>query len=250
VGGRVALGAGFSLAGSLQRTLAGNLDEGPPSDSLLPRVRTDYGRYAAEGKTSIPALYGERVWNLAPDVFARGTVGLLEPMFGGASAEVLWRPFDRGFGIGLDLNWVKQRGFDGGLGFRNYETTTGHLSLYADLPVWNLYGVVRAGRYLAGDWGATFELGRRFASGIEVGGFATFTNVSAARFGEGSFDKGLYVRVPLNLFGAENRGRGGVLIRPIQRDGGQRLSVDSALWDVTREGRTEMLREGIGGFAR
>ncbi|MFD1110842.1 YjbH domain-containing protein [Pseudoroseomonas ludipueritiae] len=249
-GGQVALGAGFRLAGSVQQVLLGNLDDGPPSDSQLPHVRTDYGRYAAEGKTSIPGLYAERIWNLAPDVFARATLGWLEPMFGGASGEVLWRPFDRGFALGLDLNWVRQRDFDGGLGFRNYSTTTGHLSLYADLPFFNLYGVVRAGKYLARDWGATFELGRRFASGIEVGGFATFTNVSAAQFGEGSFDKGIYVRIPLNLFGAESRGRGGVLIRPIQRDGGQRLSVDNPLWEVTRDGRAASLRDGIAGFAR
>jgi hypothetical protein len=249
-GGQVSLGAGFRLAGSLQQVLLGNLDKGPPSDSRLPHVRTDYGRYAAEGKLSIPGLYAERIWNLAPDVFARVTAGWLEPMFGGASAEVLWRPFDRGFGLGLDLNWVRQRDFDGGLGFRNYSTATGHLSLYADLPFWNLFGVVRAGKYLARDWGTTFELGRRFSSGIEVGGFATLTNVSAARFGEGSFDKGIYLRIPLNLFGAESRGRGGVLIRPIQRDGGQRLSVDNPLWDVTRDGRAGMLRDGIAGFAR
>jgi hypothetical protein len=212
-------------------------------------VRTDYARYAAAGRTSIPGLYAERIWNLAPDVFARATLGYLEPMFGGASGEVLWRPHDRGFAIGLDLNWVRQRAFDGGLGFRDYATTTGHLSLYADLPFWNLYGVLRAGRYLAGDWGGTLELGRRFASGIEVGGFATLTNVSAAQFGEGSFDKGLYVRIPLSLFGTESRGRGGVLIRPIQRDGGQRLAVDNPLWETTRDGRTGMMRDGITGFA-
>lgn len=249
-GGRISLGAGFSLAGSVAQNMLGNLGDGPPSDSQLPHVRTDYGRYAAEGTTSIPGLYGERIWNVAPDVFARATVGWLEPMFGGVSGEVLWRPFDRGFALGLDLNWVKQRDFDGGLGFRNYSTTTGHLSLYADLPFWNLYGVLRGGRYLAGDWGGTVEIGRRFASGIEVGGFATFTNVSAAQFGEGSFDKGLYVRIPLSLFGADSRARGGVLIRPIQRDGGQRLSVDNPLWEVTRDGRVTMLRENIAGFAR
>ncbi|EHL97356.1 hypothetical protein HMPREF9946_04236 [Acetobacteraceae bacterium AT-5844] len=249
-GGRISLGAGFSIAGSVAQSLMGNLGGSPPSDSQLPHVRTDYGRYAEEGTTSIPGLYGERIWNVAPDVFARATVGWLEPMFGGVSGEVLWRPFDRGFALGLDLNWVKQRDFDGGLGFRNYSTTTGHLSLYADLPFWNLYGVLRGGRYLAGDWGGTVEIGRRFASGIEVGGFATFTNVSAAQFGEGSFDKGLYVRIPLSLFGADSRARGGVLIRPIQRDGGQRLSVDNPLWEVTRDGRVTMLRENIAGFAR
>ncbi|MFC7610335.1 YjbH domain-containing protein [Teichococcus aestuarii] len=102
----------------------------------------------------------------------------------------------------------------------------------------------------AGDWGATLELGRRFESGIEVGGFATLTNVSAARFGEGSFDKGVYVRVPLALFGRESAERGGVVVRPVQRDGGQRLAMDNPLWEVSREGRAEALRRGVPGFSR
>ena len=80
-------------------------------------------------------------------------------------------------------------------------------TLYLDLPVWNLYTILRGGRYLAGDWGGTIEVGRRFDSGIEVGGFATFTNVSYSRFGEGSFDKGIYVRVPFDFFGLTTRNR-------------------------------------------
>jgi hypothetical protein len=249
-GARVEFGHGFSLAGSVQQAVFGNLDRGLPSDSVLPRVRSDYALYARDGKTSIPGLYGERVWNLAPDVFARATAGLLEPMFGGISSEVLWRPRDRGFAVGLDLNLVQQRATDGLFGFRNYGVATGHVSLYADLPVWNLYGILRAGRYLAGDWGGTVEIGRRFDSGIEVGGFATFTNVPFSRFGEGSFDKGIYVRVPLNLFGTDSRGDGTAVIRPVQRDGGQRLAVDNPLWEVTRAGREDAVRRGIGGFAR
>lgn len=249
-GARVELGAGFAVAGALQQALFGNMSGGLPSDSVLPHVRTDYAEYAREGETAIAALYGERIWNLAPDVFARTTAGYLEPMFGGVSGEVLWRPHDRGFALGLDLNWVKQRDYDQKFGFRDYSVATGHLSLYADLPVWNLYGILRAGRYLAGDWGATIELGRRFESGIEVGGFATFTNVSAAEFGEGSFDKGLYIRIPLDLFGRQSRSVGTALIRPIQRDGGQRLSVDNPLWEVTRDGRMDALQRGLPGFSR
>ncbi|PHK94980.1 hypothetical protein CR162_11140 [Pseudoroseomonas rhizosphaerae] len=254
-GGRIGLGpevlgGGWAVAGSVRQALLGNLSGGLPSDSLLPRVRSDEAAYAREGRTALATLYAERVWNLAPDWLARASAGYLEPMFGGVSSEVLWRPHDRPFALGLDLNWVAQRGFDQKLGFRGYSVATGHLSLYADLPVWNLYGVARAGRYLAGDWGATLELGRRFASGIEVGGFATLTNVSAARFGEGSFDKGIYVRVPLSLFGRDSAERGGLLIRPVQRDGGQRLAVDSPLWEIAREGRAEGLRRGAAGFAR
>ncbi|SUE63025.1 Bacterial putative lipoprotein (DUF940) [Roseomonas gilardii subsp. rosea] len=247
---RLDLGAGFALAGSVQQRLLGNIGGGLPSDSRLPHVRSDYARYAREGETSIPSLYAERIWNLAPDVFARATAGWLEPMFGGVSGEVLYRPHERSWAVGLDLNWVRQRDYDGMLGFRNYAVVTGQVSLHADLPVWNLYGVLRAGRYLAGDWGGTVELGRRFANGIEVGGFATFTNVSFAKFGEGSFDKGIYVRIPFDLFGAQTRSTAQTVIRPVQRDGGQRLVVDNPLWGLTRDGRDEAFERGIGGFAR
>jgi hypothetical protein len=109
--------------------------------------------------------------------------------------------------VGLDVSHVRQREYRQGLGFLPYAVTTGHASLYLDLPVWSLFTVLRAGRYLAGDWGGTVEVGRRFDNGIEVGGFATFTNVHARDFGEGSFDKGIYVRIPFDLFGADSRSR-------------------------------------------
>ena len=249
-GARLALGGGFALAGSVAQVVAGNLDEALPSNSALPHVRTDAARYAREGKTSIPALYAERIWTPAPDLFARVTAGLLEPMFMGVSAELLWRPVAKPFALGLDLNWVAQRAYDGGFGALGYSVATGHLSLYADLPVWDLYAVLRGGRYLAGDWGGTVEIGRRFRSGIEIGGFATFTNVPFGRFGEGSFDKGIYLRFPLQLLGQETAARAAAVVRPVVRDGGQRLSVDNPLWEGTRDGRMDALGRGYGGFLR
>lgn len=249
-GARYGLGQGFALAGSVAQALAGNLEDGKPSDSQLPHVRSDLARYAREGKTAIPTLYGEWIWTLAPDVFARVTGGLLEPMYQGVSGEVLWRPMDRPVALGLDLAWVAQREYRQRFAALGYTVTTGHASLYADLPVWSLYTVLRAGRYLAGDWGGTIELGRRFDSGIEVGAFATFTDVPYGKFGEGSFDKGIYLRIPLQLLGPETTARAGAVIRPVVRDGGQRLIVDNPLWDVTREGRAEALARGYMGFLR
>ncbi|MDB5413171.1 MAG: hypothetical protein JWR10_1506 [Rubritepida sp.] len=249
-GARLEVGWNLAVAGSVQQTIAGNLDGGLPSNSLLPHVRSDFGRYAREGRTSIPALYVERLWNPAPDVYARVTGGLLEPMFGGVSAEVLWRPQDRSWAVGLDVNYVAQRAYHQQLGTLGYSVVTGHASVYADLPLWNLYTIVRAGRYLAGDWGGTVEMGRRFDSGIEVGGFATLTNVSAQQFGEGSFDKGIYVRVPFDFFGVGSRNRAALNVRPVQRDGGQRLGVDNALWDVARDGRQDALQRGYEWFGR
>ncbi len=249
-GARLGLGAGFAVAGSLAQAVAGNLGRGLPSDSRLPHVRSDIARYAREGRTTIPTLYAERLWSPAPDWFARVSAGLLEPMFGGVSGEVLWRPQARGFALGLDLAWVAQRDYRQRLGALSYSVATGHLSLHADLPVWNLGAVVRAGRYLAGDWGATLEVSRRFDSGIEVGGFATRTDVSARRFGEGSFDKGIFVRIPLQLLGPETPVVANAVIRPVVRDGGQRLAVDNPLWEVTREGRAEALGRDYLGLLR
>jgi hypothetical protein len=162
--------------------------------------------------------------------------------------EVLWRPVDRAYALGADLAWVKSRDYDQGFGFRNYETWTGHVSLYLDLPYRDLYAVLRAGRYLARDWGVTLELGRRFDSGIEIGGFATFTTASFEAFGEGSFDKGIYLRVPFDLFGTPTPSRGTVTVRPLIRDGGQRLAVERPLWEVTREGRREAFLRGMPGL--
>ena len=238
------------MAGSVAQTLAGNLDEGLPSDSELPRVRTDFARYARQGRTAVTTLYAERIWTPAPDVFARATAGFLERMFAGVSAEALWRPRAKPFALGLDLNWLAQRDYDGGLSALGYTVATGHLSLYADLPVWDLYGVVSGGRYLAGDWGGTVEIGRRFRSGIEVGGFATFTNATFRRFGEGSFDKGIYLRFPLQLLGPETGGYAAAVVRPVVRDGGQRVVVDNPLWEVARYGRADALHRGFMGFLR
>ena len=249
-GGRVDLGLGVSVAGAVQQTAAQNLDRGLPSDSRLPRVRSDFARYARAGTTSIPALYVERLWNPAPDVFARVTAGLLEPMFAGVSGEVLWRPHDRSWAVGLDVNWVAQRAYRQRFSTLGYQVVTGHVSLYHDLPWWNLYTVLRAGRYLAGDWGGTVEVGRRFDSGVEIGGFFTLTNVRFRDFGEGSFDKGIFVLIPLDLFGPVTRARANLNVRPVQRDGGQRLAVDNPLWDVSRDGRADAFRAGFAGFSR
>jgi hypothetical protein len=248
-GARAALGAGFTVGGELGLGLFGNLrGQAVPPDTRLPNVRTAIGQYLEATRTPLISLTAERIWTVGRDAFARVTAGYLEMMYGGVQGEVLWRPVDRSIAIGAELAWVRQREFDQGFGFRNYRTWTGHLSLYWDLPYRDLYAVVRAGRYLARDWGATIELGRRFDSGVEIGGFATFTNAGFDSFGQGSFDKGVFLRFPFDLFGTPTPSRGTLTIRPLIRDGGQRLAVDHPLYEVTREGRREAFLRGMAGL--
>ena len=104
------------------------------------------------------------------DVYARLDVGLMEEMFGGVGGEVLWRPYNRTWAIGLAAHKVRQRDYkqkfgflkqDRG-GFKKYETVTGHLELYKEFPRQGVIAQVMAGKFLAGDKGATIDVSRRF----------------------------------------------------------------------------------------
>ena len=102
---------------------------------------------------------------------------------------------------------------------------------------------VHAGRYLAKDRGYTFEARPTFDSGFSLGGFFTRTNVSAADFGEGSFDKGLFFRIPFNgILPGNTRGSYTTTLRPLERDGGRRLEgFGGSLWFDRRTVRFDAL---------
>ena len=76
-----------------------------------------------------------------------------------------------------------------------------------------------------------------------VGAWATKTDVSYADFGEGSFDKGLFFKIPLSkLFGVHRKSNHVIRLRPVQRDGGQRLEDFSGnIWWDLRDARYEVI---------
>jgi hypothetical protein len=226
---------GQSFDGILGANLFNNLNSlHQVSDSVLPHVRSDINEYLKEGKTGIFRLQSDSFFNLAPNFYGRVSAGLLETMFAGVDAEVLYRPYEQRWAVGLDLNHVAQRGYHELFGLRNYQVTTGHLSLYYKLPFYSLEAALHIGRYLAGDKGATFELSREFAGGIRAGIFFTRTNVSAAQFGEGAFDKGFMISIPIELFfGQPTRSVTSFLYRPLTRDGGQMLDIAKPLYPET-----------------
>ena len=66
------------------------------------------------------------------------------------------------------------------------------------------------------------NLSKTFKSGFVVGAFATKTDISAEEFGEGSFDKGIFFSIPLDLVSKNYReGHGRFVWRNLTRDGGQ-----------------------------
>lgn len=213
------------------------------SDSVLPRVRSEIRQYLQKGDTGIDALYLEKRGMVASDLVYRAYGGILEEMFAGVGGEVLYRPFPSRFAFGLNLNYVWQRDYEKRFSVQDYKVLTGHGSVYWASPFSNYDAAVHVGRYLAKDVGATFEVRRTFENGWMVGGFFTLTDVRFEEFGEGSFDKGLFFRVPFNsLLPGSTRGGYQTIIRTIQRDGGARLEgIGDTLWWEGRGHRPDAL---------
>ncbi|HUF57146.1 MAG TPA: YjbH domain-containing protein [Thermohalobaculum sp.] len=248
--GRAEFLPGLSVFGSVDKRLFGQLDQiKRDSNSVLPRVRSDFAEYLKEGDPGISRLDASYVTKLDEEIYGRITAGYLEGMHGGVSGEVLWKPVERSWGVGLEVNYTKQRDFDQLFGFQDYDVVTGHASLYWDTGFHGLSTQVDAGRYLAGDWGATFTAKRRFANGWELGGFFTLTDVPFDEFGEGSFDKGLFITVPFNWFlPIESRQEFTYTMRPLTRDGGARLKVRNRLYPIVEDLDRQALRRDWGSF--
>ena len=225
---------GLSVTGSVIKPLAGNLDKitrGANPRRGVPQVRSRAADYFRQGDPAIERLSADYVFKLSPSLYGRLSAGLLETMYGGVSAEVLWKPANSRLALGAEVNYVRQREFEQRFGFRNYEVLTGHVSAYYQFDN-GFTGQIDAGRYLAGDLGATFTLNRQFNNGWKVGAFFTLTDMSFEDFGEGSFDKGIHLTIPLTwVVGNASKRSFKTTIRPLTRDGGARLNVQNRLYE-------------------
>ena len=235
----------LSVTGEAEADIYDNFNTGRAADSTLPHVRTDFLKFFSQGKNGIGQLEANYLFRLAPDVIAVARAGYLESMYAGFGGEVLWRPENQRWAIDADIFDVEERNFDRLFGLQNYHVVTGHVAVYYESPWYDFIFGVHAGQYLAGDRGVTFDVTRRFETGVEVGAFFTKTNVSATAFGEGSFDKGFIIKIPLGWTLPISTQSGlNMVIRPVQRDGGQRLEGDNSLYEYTRRSSlAEVLRD-------
>lgn len=236
------------VRGNLGVNLLNNYDKFElEGTSNLPQVRTHIREYLITSDVVLENLQYTHTRQLDRDVYAMAYVGLLESMFGGVGGEVLYRPFDAGWAIGVDANWVKQRGFRQNFDFRDYSTWTGHITGYSQTRFWDILAKGSAGRYLAGDYGATLDLSRRFANGVTVGAWATRTDVSSEDFGEGSFDKGIYFTFPFDAFFSRSTTSAGTIAwNPTTRDGGARLARQYGLYNMTNARNIDHFNDGFG----
>jgi hypothetical protein len=204
-----------------------NTISGPAS--VMEHVRTDLVEYLKEDDIVISRMQLDYAWSPRKDIYAKLSGGIYETMFAGYGIETLYKPFGKNYSLGFEIFHVKQRSFDQRFSLQDYSTITGHFNFGYSLPL-GIESNLSFGRYLAKDDGFTFDLGRRTRSGVKAGIYFTRTNVSAETFGEGSFDKGFYFQVPMDLFSPGYSGNYSTFkLSPLTRDGGAKLIHDKDL---------------------
>jgi hypothetical protein len=249
--GNYRVAPGFKVSAGLSKWIVGTPERTelnqPPQE--LPRVRSRGALYNSGNNVELDKLYAEYVFKLTDDVYGRVSAGLLERMYGGVSGEVLWKPTNSAIGLGAELNYAKARDPFNYFALSGYDTVTGHASVYWDTGYYGLEAQVDAGRYLAGDWGATFTLTRRFQNGWEIAGYFTRTDVSFEEFGDDSFSKGVKLTMPLRwTLPFESKSSAGIDLGSVGSDGGARLRVDGRLYDRIKTADALSLEDNWGSF--
>ncbi|NDV90532.1 YjbH domain-containing protein [Alteromonas sp. 345S023] len=239
LGGGYAVNNKLSFITSARVSLLDNFDKFnylvDNEEVALPRVRTRVREYISENPIGLDTAFVHYKDRVSDDVFGQVYGGYLESMFAGVGGELLYRPVDSRLAYGIDINYVKQRDPYSKLDTIDYEAITGHASVYYRPEFLDDTQITASvGQFLAKDKGVNIDFAKRFDSGIIVGAYAAFTDVSSEEYGEGSFTKGFYISIPSDLFLLQpSTGRGNFPWVPISRDGGQMLRRPIRLIDTT-----------------
>ena len=233
--GKLNLWDGAWIKGVTSLRLLDNYDKFTyDAPSNLPRVRTYVREYLTTSRVTIPNLQATQVAKVGDSHYLSAYGGMLEMMYGGFGGEWLYRPLQSSLALGVDINQVRQRDFDQRFNFLDYQVKTGHITAYWQTGWGDVLAKVSYGQYLAGDRGYTIDVSKAFSNGVKMGAYFTRTNVSAEQFGEGSFDKGIYVSIPFDAFFTKfSNDTAMILWNPLVRDGGAKLNRMYPLYNIT-----------------
>ncbi|EJE1250871.1 YjbH domain-containing protein [Vibrio parahaemolyticus] len=249
----------LEIGGSLYWDWYNNYDKfiyvTPPDGTTVPRVRTMFRAYQNEHAVTMSNLQLTWFQEYSNTMEQQFYAGYLESMFAGVGTEFLYRPHGANWAIGADVNVISQRDPQSYFGVYDEKWQnvpeyghpfqvidkgfTGFVSGYY-YPQWDflqdLMIQVDVGQFLAGDVGTQINVSKQFKSGVIAGAFASFTDLSAEEFGEGSFTKGFYLSIPFDIMTVKpSNNRANFSWQPLTRDGGQKLGRKYNLIELTDE---------------
>jgi len=249
------MGEGLFFNSAVELTLKQNVSGvRQASNSLLPHVRTDIAEYKKNGKFKLTQAVLNKFYYPSQRVYVRTSAGIYEEMFGGVGGQALYIPENAPWVLDVSVDALKQRDVGGGLAFREYSTVTALAALHYRFQSENLTAVVRAGRFLARDLGARFELKRRYRSGFEVGLWYTLTNgrdiTTPGSPAHPYRDKGVFMSIPFNsMLTKDTQAVPKVAISPWTRDVGQMVASPGDLYDMLEPAYINMHdRDGLQYF--
>ena len=223
----------FFIDSLLSYSLGNNFDELfiPPVDTYPNQVRSDIKDYlkGLDNGIAIRKLNVNKFSKFGSNNYLYTTAGVLEDMFSGFGFEYLKHEVQDNISIGFEIFRVKKRDYKFNFKNLDYMKTTAHLNFYTRFPKLQLYSKLSWGQYLAGDEGGTVKVWRRFNNGAEIGAYATFTDVSFEEYGEGSFNKGIFFKIPIK----QNNQLSFVDFnwQPLTKDPGSKLSKSYEIYD-------------------
>ena len=207
-------------------------------------VRSDIVFYEKQN-FNLDTLLFNQIFKLG-NVYFRGAFGLLEYEYAGIDAEVA-KPFFNGrLLLGLGGSLVKKRS-----PYKMFKLATSsemdeNVKSYYDpfffrarinFPSRNMFFDIKAGRFLAGDYGCRFKVSKDI-NGVIISAWYSITDTSIFHdsFNRGYHDYGISLEIPIRLFkGRDSRVTYDYSISPWTRDVAQDIGHYDELFDYMRQ---------------
>lgn len=226
---------GFVFGASASLPVATNTEALLYQTSNHPAVRRDVARFA--NGVSLERLYAS--WHTTPitDVHVGLTGGYLEEMYGGAGAEIVYRPFGSFFWAGADgwKLWRRDPFSELNADWSDEDLFSGHVRVGYDIPNTRASVSLAAGQYLGGDKGVTFGALQKFSNGARLEADVTWTDREEDEgfFRDTRFDPKIRLTWPLG--GPASHYAMRMTLHQVGRDAGQMLDRPLPLEEMTEK---------------
>ncbi|NGX43546.1 MAG: hypothetical protein K940chlam7_01844 [Chlamydiae bacterium] len=244
----------------LGKNFASNLYDVKDVDKLNPsqliNVRTDAVNYYKQDDVTVDEAYIQKDWNICRGWFTRIAGGLFEEAYGGVASEFLYYPVGSCWAVGVEGAYLRKRTFSG-IGFsdkirklegfrptfQRFRGSQYFANLWVNVKEFDIDLNVKAGRFLAKDWGVRTELSRHYLSGMQVYFWYTYTDGRDKVNGNRYHDKGVGIALPLDIFYTHtSRHKWNYGISAWLRDVGAIALTGRPLYYTIRENRENYIR--------
>jgi hypothetical protein len=225
-----------------------NNDESPEDNKLSSNSNMlDYYKY---NKTQMQRLTADYVFKAPFNSIGKVEVGYLDFAFAGTDIEWYKSFFDDKFGLGLQYQYVYKRPVDDMIKIEsNLKYDAKFLNAYYLLSEkYDTHLGLKFGEFLAGDKGVKIDFTRNYKN-FTLGAFATFTdsdNVFTNKENKDYIDKGIYIKIPFNIFSSNAKNKINYELRPWTRSVGQYSNTSMSLYPMNNsENNIRIMKKNI-----